>query len=317
MDDTVAAIAERDLGAPPDAVAPVAEGLQHETYVLTVNSRGYVLQFAASGDSRDVEPLARGRHCYVALRETEIPVPRVVSERVAEFDDRRYVLVERLPGTTGERDVSPARTRNAAATLAAIHDHAAFDTAGVLVGAGGELSVRACGDATFREWVQREVSESAGHLRDAGLGSIADGLEDVLDEFADHLPESFDPVLCHGDFSPDNVLFSDDEVVGVLDFDRARAGRAEWDLAAAANAFWMHDPTADWCVRETFYEGYRAVRPVAGSFDRCEPLYRAATLARLVAGMLALDELSAYERDFYAERLQNAVGRASRELGRQ
>ncbi|MDL0140957.1 aminoglycoside phosphotransferase family protein, partial [Halobacterium salinarum] len=212
MDDTVAAIAERDLGAPPDAVAPVAEGLQHETYVLTVNSRGYVLQFAASGDSRDVEPLARGRHCYVALRETEIPVPRVVSERVAEFDDRRYVLVERLPGTTGERDVSPARTRNAAATLAAIHDHAAFDTAGVLVGAGGELSVRACGDATFREWVQREVSESAGHLRDAGLGSIADGLEDVLDEFADHLPESFDPVLCHGDFSPDNVLFSDDEV---------------------------------------------------------------------------------------------------------
>lgn len=315
MDDTVAAIAERDLGAPPDDVAPVAEGLQHETYVLRVAGRDYVLQFAASGDSRDVDSLARGLYWYVALQETDIPVPEVVSERVAEFDDRRYVLVEKLPGTTGERNVSPARTRNAAASLAAVHDHAAFDTAGVLVGASDGPSVRASGDATFREWVQRDVSKSAGHLRDAGLVSAADGLERVRDEFADRLPESFDPVLCHGDFSPDNVLFRDDEVVGVLDFDRARAGRAEWDLAAAANAFWMHDPTADWANRETFYEGYRAVRPVAGSFERREPLYRAATLAGHVAGMLALGECSAYEREFYADRLQNAVGRASRELG--
>jgi len=316
MDDTVAAIAERDLGAPPDDVAPVAEGLRHETYVLTVAGRDYVLQFAASGDSRGVDSLARGLHWYVALQETDIPVPRVVSERVAEFDDRRYVLVEKLPGTTGERDVSPARTRNAAASLAAVHDHAAFDTAGVPVEADGEPSVRACGDATFREWVQRDVSESAGHLRDAGLVSAADGLERVLDEFADRLPESFDPVLCHGDFSPDNVLFRGGEVVGVLDFDRARAGRAEWDLAAAANAFWMHDPTADWANRETFYEGYRAVRPVAGAFEYCEPLYRAATLAGHVAGMLGIGELSADEREFYADRLQNAVERANRELGK-
>jgi Ser/Thr protein kinase RdoA (MazF antagonist) len=142
------------------------------------------------------------------------------------------------------------------------------------------------------------------------MAAVADDLERVVNRHAERLPAAFDPVLCHGDFSPDNVLFDGDQVVGVLDFDRASAGRAEWDLAAAANAFWMHDPTADWGVREAFYEGYWAARPVDDAFGRCEPLYRAATLADLVAGVLALDALSEYEREFYAERLRDAVERA-------
>jgi len=318
MRDAVVAVARRELGAAPDAVEGVAEGLQHESVRLTVDGRAYVLQFAGSDDGREADSLARGLHWYGALRDSPVPVPRVVTESVAEHEGRAYTLVEAIPGETGERAVSPARTRNAAGVLAEIHDHTTFENAGWLAVENDEVAVRRSGDddeASFRDWMRQKGGEAAEILEDAGMRSVADDLERVTDECGDLLPTAVDPVLCHGDYSPDNVMFDGDRVVGVLDFDRARAGRAEWDLAMAASAFWMHDPTADWDVRAAFYDGYRATRPVANAFERREPLFRAVTLATLVAGMLELDALSEYEHDFYEARLRATVQRAAAARG--
>lgn len=306
MCEQIAPVARRELGEPPQSVSRVEEGLLQETYELGYGDAEYILQFA--GADR-VQELKRGLFWYRRLQHTGVPVPAVVTERPRQYDGRTYILVEKLPGTTGERDISPERTRVAGRCLATIHDAVTFDTDRRPTGID-ELSTGGF-DGWTRGYERRyDIEQSARVLRESGLGTIAATLDELAAAVTPGPPEKRQ--LCHDDFSPDNVLFRDGEVTGVIDFDRAYAGNGGRDLARAANAFWMHDPCTDWDVRATFYEGYRDQRDPGPEFEHREPQYRVETLATIVAGLLELDELSGYERGFYAERLSGAVEQMDR-----
>jgi Ser/Thr protein kinase RdoA (MazF antagonist) len=312
MTDEVSAIVRRELGSTPEHVERVEEGLLHETYEIRCEGGRYILQFGSEVDDDKQDSLRRGLGCYTALQNTDIPVPEVVTDRVRTLDGREYSLVEKLPGTTGERDISPARTRNAGRLLARIHRYRRFDRAGWIQFENGEMAVEPFEDGSLKRRLLRKVERCSDLLCEGGLDGAGGELERLFDRRGDDLPEQFQPVLCHDDFSPDNVLFAGSEITGIVDFDRARASHAQRDLVHAANAFWMHDPCVDWGVRTTFYEGYRDVRDPRDSFEGIEPLYRVETLARTVAGMVALDECSDYERDFYDERIREAIERLDR-----
>ncbi len=310
MDDEIASIVEREVGESPFSVVRVDEGLLHETYDVSCETGRYVLQFDSDGERDD--SLRRGYNCYITLCDSDIPVPEVVTETVTSDDGRGYTIVEKLQGTTGEKDISPERTRNAGRVLARTHEFERFDEAGWLRFEGRELTVESFEAEGLREWVLENVAESSTCLQNGGLETAGTDVEDVFDRFGGTLPEAFRPVFCHNDYSPDNVLFEDDAVTGVIDFDRAAANNAQRALTKAANCFWMHDPNADWNVRETFYDGYRERRNVDSTFERNEPLYRVETLANIVAALLDMDELSEYETGFYAEQIREAVEGAER-----
>lgn len=318
-EELIDAIARRELGATPDSVVEVTEGNLHETYELHCDDRGYVLQFGSDVDEQRRDALGRSLGCYLALRDTEVPVPEVVTEAVRSFDGRRYALVELRPGETAKLDVSPAKTRRAGRCLAQVHDARTFDAAGWIRYGSDELRVQPF-EGGLSGWISHTLEETVRTLREGGMETAGTAVERSFDGIRTDFSSWFDgdrsgapiderPVLCHGDFSPDNVLFRDGNVTAILDFDRAYAGHEQRDLAKAANAFWMHDPGADWAIRETFYEGYREERRIDPTFERREPLYRVETLANAVAGLLSMGELTEYERSFYTERIEDAIAR--------
>jgi aminoglycoside phosphotransferase (APT) family kinase protein len=309
MENEIAPIVERELRASPDSIEQIEEGLLHETYEISCDGEEYVLQLSSEGDEGEADALRRGLNCYVMLQDTEVPVPAIVTEEIRAFDRGWYSLVEKLPGKTGKLDISPRKVRNAARYLAKIHDVRSFETSGWVRFEDREPSIRPFQDGSLRRWILRTVEETSTTLGDGGIESAGSALERVFEREGAALPDEFAPVFCHNDFTPDNVLFENEEVVGILDFDRAHASHAQRDLVKAANGFWMHDPGAEWDVQTTFYEGYREVGELDGSFASNEPLYRVETLAWTVAGLLELDELSAYEKEFYTEKLLAAIDR--------
>lgn len=311
MDDRFEVIARRELGERPASVTRLDDGFRHDTFALACPSGEYVLQLSRDSDD-SADALERGLGCYVALRESTVPVPPVVTETVQEYDGRRYTLVERLPGESAELAVSPSKTRTAARCLAEIHDTWRFDAAGWLQFPDGSPSVSAFEAGSVRARVRRETEEHARVVRDAGLVSAADALGAFLDDGGADVPAATQPVLCHNDYSPDNVLFRDGDVTGVLDFDRAQAGDRHRDVASSATAFWLHDPGADWDPRDAFYDGYRDAAALGPDFDADEPQYRVESLAGAVAGLAKHRGLSEGERTFYDQRLVEAVDRATR-----
>nr|WP_305794427.1 phosphotransferase [Halomarina rubra] len=299
------------MDAPAERVERVDGGLLNETYTLRCAGREYVLQFEADPEHDWDDSLQRGLDCYVALGGSDVPVPDVVTERLGTHGDRTYSLVERLPGETGGRSVPRERAVNAGRVLARLHDHRGFERAGPVALAEGRLHAEAFAEPDPRGRLQEIVGDVVGEIRDAGHPTVAADVQRVVDG-SPNLPGEVPAVLCHGDYSPDNVLFAGDDIAGVLDFDRAYAGDARWDLAKAANGFWMHDPASDRDVRREFYAGYRAVAGTDDSFARAEPVYRVATLAAHVGGLLMFEALTDEELAFYAEQLAGAVDRAER-----
>lgn len=308
MEAVVTSIARREFGERPIAVKRVAAESLHETYELRYRGAEYVLKLAGAGDAPE-HALQRGLGWYRALQDSEVPVPGVVTETVREVDGRQYVVVEKLPGETADLDVAPTKARSAGRHLAGIHDARQFEEPGRVRFDDEGPTVEAFEAGGPNERRRRHAAENVVTLREAGLDAAAWAVERLLEGSEAILPADLDAVLCHGDFSPDNVCFADGSVTGVLDFDRAHAGHAGPDLARAANAFWMHDPGADWDVRAELYGGYREARGFPESFERFEPVYRVETLADAVAGLHDFQGLSAYERDFYDDRIVESVER--------
>lgn len=308
MEDVIGSIVEKELGEPPVCVKQIEEGLIHQTFELRCNDDVYILQLSESGEKRR-DALKRGLHWYLLLADSEIPVPSVVTETVRDVDDRCYMLVERLPGKSAERDISREKVRNAGRYLAKIHDYRSFETAGRIRFDDQGLTVSEFPEGDLARRIRRSIEECARTLQEGGLTAAGNAVCGLRDSVGTVVPDEFQPVLCHDDYTADNVLFQDGDVTGILDFDNAYAGHSHRDLAKAANGFWMHDPGSDWNVRGEFYEGYRDEIALDDSFERDEPFYRAETHAGTIADLLRGDVLSDYEKEFYSETILQAVER--------
>jgi aminoglycoside phosphotransferase (APT) family kinase protein len=98
----------------------------------------------------------------------------------------------------------------------------------------------------------RETAALVGQLCPALAGRVAS----VLQELATTAPAANEHVLCHGDFSADQVIIDADGQPGLIDWDRAGAADPAVDLAAARAAGLTADQLAE------LLDGYQLLRPV-------------------------------------------------------
>lgn len=310
MDTWIEAVIERELGDTAVITEKIDEGLMQDTYEIRFRGEDYILQISPPNTDNEAS-LKRGLECYRLLGRSEIPVPEPVTDEVGEFQDRKYVIVEKLPGASGKLDISPERVRHAGRILAKIHNVETFENAGRLQFDDHGLSIGEFSEGSLEEWQAKHVRTTLDRTRGSELEAVATEIDRLRDADLLEHQQDFEPVLCHNDYSPDNVVFLDGEITGIVDFDLAYAGDPQWDIVKAANGFWMHDPCTDWNVRETFYEGYQDVNPLGNTFDENEQRIRVKTLAKTVSGMLERGKLSDYEKEFYADHLFKYIDRIS------
>ena len=119
-----------------------------------------------------------------------------------------------------------------------------FDGAPRVVGVeadGRERLVFIPGDVAvppFPVWSQTDavLASTAALLRryhDAVAGFLAPPEVTWSSELADPMPGA-DPIVCHNDLCPENVVVRDGIAVALLDFEFAAPGRRVWDVAAMA-----------------------------------------------------------------------------------
>ena len=170
----------------------------------------------------------------------QIPVPQRLGQPSARFP-RHWIVTTWVPGEPADR--APA-TRGAeaadtlAAFLTALHRPAPDDAPAGRHRRGGPLA---------------DAGEGFAHLlteaTDRGLISDPDVVREVWDD-ARAAPDWTGPALwLHGDLHPANLLTSDGNFCGVVDFGDMCAGDPACDLAAC----WILLPDG---VSDRFYRGY-------------------------------------------------------------
>jgi aminoglycoside phosphotransferase (APT) family kinase protein len=80
-------------------------------------------------------------------------------------------------------------------------------------------------------------------------------------------------VICHNDVCIENIVFSDDGPVGLLDFDFAAPGRPVWDLAMTAR-YWvpLQDPTSAAATNRDGLDPFQRTRALADAYGADEEM---------------------------------------------
>jgi len=210
-------------------------------------------------------------------------VPPLVGTRernnsMVQIDDRVYELFVFLDGNPDPR--SPASSLRSGALLGELHS--AFDRLSDedpgLLGAAPREPIAIDPSRVDRSGIDREI---AGPVRG------------VLERAAGGPASSGDLRLVHGDWHPGNVIYRGDEPVGVCDFDNARLGSRERELAQGLAQFSLDrgqagEPPARWRSEADLDRVSAHWRGYTGSIgEHPDP----APVARLMPGVLMEEAL--------------------------
>lgn len=226
-------------------------GGRREAWLVDVDHRDgttepLFLRFDSSDPAETGDPftLHREAHFYMALQDTEVPVPRLV----ASHPRLQAILCSRVEGETWfsrlkDEDVRLAIAREFMGILAALHRIAPHRL---------ELSeprgpLRACVEADIARW--------------ESLYRFGDPPKDPTVEFGfawlkANIPDAdVAPVIVQGDTGPGNFLYSDGHITAVLDWELGHLGDPMADLGWLALRA-VQEPFTNFADRLSDYETY-------------------------------------------------------------
>lgn len=119
---------------------------------------------------------------------------------------------------------------------------------------------------TYVDWwdfintkVERILANSEGHLSPTTFQKVHDHFQ----HFSTHHPQADGPCAVHSDYRPGNILVQNGQITGLIDFESARGGSADFDFSKMKLYVWDELPG----TREAFEEGYTSIRPLPHELD--------------------------------------------------
>lgn len=227
FEDLEGFLADYDIGA-PRSFKGIAEGVENSNYYLQTSTGSFILTLYEKRVRADDLPFFLGLLEHLAARGIACPLP--VRSRTGQLwtrlGGRPAALLTFLDGLSLRRPET-VHCAAAGAALAALHEAGkgfAIRRSNALGHNGWGDLVRACMPRAD------EVEKDLGEL-------IRTAHADLTAKWPEGLPEG----VIHADLFPDNVLFMDGRVSGLIDFYFACDDAYAYDLAVMLNA-WCFEP---------------------------------------------------------------------------
>jgi homoserine kinase type II len=223
FEDLETALAGYEVGTPL-SFKGIAEGVENSNFALRTTSGAFILTLYEKRVRETDLPFFLGLMEHLASRGIACPLPvrRNDGALFSHVNGRPAALLTYLDGLS-LRQPSVAHCTAAGAALAALHE----------AGRGFELSrPNALSVKGWPDLVQA-TAERADAVQ-AGLRSL---IESSLAHLEPNWPTGLPSGVIHADLFPDNVLFMDGEVSGLIDFYFACNDAFAYDLAVLLNAW--------------------------------------------------------------------------------
>lgn len=238
----------------------VAEGVENTNFRLETTRGVYALTLFEKRVDPDALPFYLGVMEHLAARGVPAPMPQRMrsGEVIGVLNARAAAIVEWLPGAwLRAPDLNDQRT--AGRMLGELHR---------AIRGFPMTRPNALGPGSWRELIDvcgfRAKGEDA-----AFLAQIEAEYAQLLPAWPRRLPSG----VVHADYFPDNVLFSNGKITGVIDYYFACTDLFAYDLAIALNAWgFKADGAPDEAALSAFLAGYEQVRPLSPAESEALPI---------------------------------------------
>jgi homoserine kinase type II len=257
--DLVAFLQAYDTGALA-GYSPIAEGIENSNYLLETGRGRFILTLYEKRVREADLPFFLSLMQHLNRHGLPCPLPVQGRDGIAlrRLNGRPAVIVTFLPGRA-THNPRAAQTLTAGAMLARLHE-AAQDFGGTRPNDLGPSG-----------WTR--LYEACRDRADPVRRGLADEIGGELAFLKRNWPAGLPSGVIHGDLFPDNVLFTDSTVSGVIDFYFAANDMLAFDIAICLNA---------WCFgadrrfmpgqARALLDGYESVRPLAAAEREALPV---------------------------------------------
>jgi homoserine kinase type II len=238
-----------DIGQPL-SFKGIAEGIENSNFYLQTDRGAFILTLyekrVATGDL----PFFLGLMEHLAARGLNCPLPVKTRDgrALVEINGRHAAIVTFLTGISLRRP-DAAHCAAAAATMAQMHQ----------AGDGFALTrINALGPPGWQPLA--DSIQGAERIEEGLSDLIANALADLVPAWPQNLPRG----VIHADYFPDNVLFVQEKVGGVIDFYFACNDFYAYDLAIMLNS-WCFETDGSYNITkgQSLIGAYRKVRPLS------------------------------------------------------
>ena len=269
FEELEAFLSDYDVGA-PESFKGIAEGVENSNYHLQTTNGSFILTLYEKRVRESDLPFFLGLLEHLAARGIACPLPvRTKSgAQYARLNRRPAALLTFLNGLSLRRP-EPEHCAAAGEALAALHE----------AGKGFLIArTNALGHDGWRELADACVPK-ADQVQ-AGLGAL---IETTMIDLAKFWPASLPSGVIHADLFPDNVLFINGRVSGLIDFYFACNDAFAYDLAVMLNA-WCFEPDGQYNITKgtALISAYRRKRPMSAEETGALPLLAAGAALRFL-----------------------------------
>lgn len=263
------------------------EGVLNNNWVFLTNDgdKPYMVKFIPEDEKVRLE-VEVALYQFIQQR-TDLPVPKIV--KYEEQTEGAYLLREVIVGQTAKEELKEVATperlfAQAGECLARLHSFE-FATKGVF---DSQMAVQA-----YDIYSSGEYQLILKPLYEKGLLSEIEyqNLQQIdVDSYFDNPPY----VLCHCDYSFNNLIARDGEIVGIIDLEWAAAAPFMDDVAA----FDLFAHIDGWeTYLSHFYEGYQRFRPIPAFFFTDLKFYKFYRMITMLSYQVNIPE-ERFEGDF-------------------
>jgi homoserine kinase type II len=242
------ALLERyDIG-PLIAFKGIAEGVENSNYFLESGKGQFILTLYEKRVSTEDLPFFLGLMEHLAQSGIRCPTP--IHDREGQvlqtLAGKPSAIVTFLPGYSLQKP-QPAHCRAFGAVVAQLHE------------AGSSFPLKRENALSLSGW--DKLFSLAGGFADKIAPGMSSSLARALEALSEHWPRHLPHGVIHADLFPDNVLFLNDAVSGVIDFYFACNDLFAYDLAICMNAWCFEvDGAFNVTKAKALFSGYNSVR---------------------------------------------------------
>jgi len=234
------------------ALTGIKQGVENSNYILEAGQGKYILTLYERRTKKEDLPFFLGFMEHLARKNIPCPLPvrALDGEALRQLAGRPAAITSFLEGASIMR-IMPGECAEVGQALAAMHL------------AGADFNLRRPNDMSLERW--GELQNACAARADSVHQGLKETLHTEFDYLAKHWPKGLPEGIIHADLFPNNVLFGDGKLHGLIDFYFACNDLIAYDLAVCLNAWCFESNNAAFNITKAraLLKGYEKVRPLS------------------------------------------------------